>query len=304
MAVTMVNLQEVPQQSGVVRTVNETVEADEVKNPTPVTNLTEAIFLPFKSFRPVPLSSEAPLTPAQKLAKIIENVETQQALVKSKMVYLTEKRVNEVITNAEAELSDMGEGTFTDDEPGEVEARRERRVQAESLMEFMGRPAKKGAKKGDFIRRGSPSFAKQMDTPQLTSHIRHTYMVRKEASSKIRSIIMDSTAQLEAYHKLTSSTLKFYKQAQSRHTSTSDSSPLPSPIQKASGNVNISPPRASTVQNLASPRQKNAATLASPIRKGSGNLNISPEQSSPVPKLGSLGKKNAKKALPAAKQGI
>ncbi|PVH83019.1 hypothetical protein DL98DRAFT_128700 [Cadophora sp. DSE1049] len=234
MAVTMATPQ-VPQQPGraPARTGNRAVEPDEVKNTrNPVSNLAEAIFIPFKGFRSVPLSSEDPISQGEKLAKIVENVENQQALVKSNMIYLAGKRASEVVVKAEAELVDMREGGYIDEEPGATDARRERRREAEALMQFMKRPARTNARKEDFMGRGSANIASKanhtledgtptrkryangdvkMGSAPHKSKSRSTYTVRKEATSDLQFIVMDGTTQLEAYDKLSSATLNYYK---------------------------------------------------------------------------------------------
>ncbi|KAH7413368.1 hypothetical protein BKA64DRAFT_638030 [Cadophora sp. MPI-SDFR-AT-0126] len=276
----------VPQQSGnaAARTGSGPVEQNEVKNTqNPVSNLAEAIFIPFKGFRSIPLSSADPLSQTQKLAKIIENVENQQALVKSNMIYLAGRRAGDAVARAEAELVDMGEGLIGE-EPGALEAKREKRGEAEALMQFMRRPARKGAKKEDFTGRGSASITSNashkqenglsvrksyanggvnMSTAKLISRARSTSIIRKEATSVLQSIVMDGTTQLEAYDKLSSSTLNYYKQAQSRRTSRSDPS-LPLPVRARSGNVNFSPQRAATISSLGYPQKshKNASPRA------------------------------------------
>jgi len=269
------------------RTGSAAVELDEVKKiQASVSTLTEAIFLPFKGFRPVPLSSEDSLTQGEKLAKIVENVDNQQALVKSNMIYLTEKRASEVAAKAEAELVDMGEGHI-DEEPGAAEARRERRKEAEALMQFMRRPARANARKEDFIGRGSATTASRvshtlengapnrkryangdvkMGAPQPIPRSRSTYAIRKKATSDLQSIVMDGTTQLEAYHKLSSSTLNHYKQAQSRRTCTINST-YPSPVRARLGNINMSPQRAAIIPG-PSPSRKNDKNASPPVFQG------------------------------------
>ncbi|KAG4430050.1 hypothetical protein IFR05_014473 [Cadophora sp. M221] len=255
-----------------------TVEQDGVKIQNPASNLAQAIFIPFKGFPPVPLSSAAPLNQSEKLQRILENVENQQALVKSKMIYLAGKRAGEMIGKAELELMAVREGYDNDDESEEImKFRRERRKEADVMMQFMKTPSKKDAKSEDFMWRAGARASKTNTQNGLqkgtTSRMRHPngdiklggthkprsdYAIRKEVASSLQSIVMDGTTQLEAYDKVSSSSLNHYKQALARRTSRSDFS-SPSPIKARSGNINRSPKRASTLpgvllkENLVSP---------------------------------------------------
>ncbi|KAH9217285.1 hypothetical protein DL95DRAFT_444893 [Leptodontidium sp. 2 PMI_412] len=247
-----------------------TVEQDEVKVQNPASNLAQAIFIPFKGFPPIPLSSAVPLSQGEKLRRMQENVENQQALVKSKLIYLAGTRAGEMIEKAELELMAVGEGYENGDEAPEItEFRRERRREADAMMQFMKTPAKKDAKSEDFMRRASkPNHQNSLQMQNGTrsrkrhangdiklgsTHLDHgarsTYTIRKEVSSGLQSIVMDGTTQLEAYDKLSSSAINHYKQALSRCTTRSDFS-SPSPNKSRSGNINTTPKRASTVPGV------------------------------------------------------
>ncbi|KAH7370814.1 hypothetical protein BKA65DRAFT_489285 [Rhexocercosporidium sp. MPI-PUGE-AT-0058] len=243
------------------------VEQDEITIQNPRSNLPQAIFIPFEGFPPVPLSSAVPLSLGEKLQKTIENVENQQALVKSNIMYLAGQRAGEMIEKAERELLDVGEGYGTGDEAPEItEFRRERRRQVDAMMQFMRTPAKKDAKVKDFIRKAGayePSCHGSLDNGTASrkrhangdiklgsTHFDHTarstYTIRKEVSSGLQSIVMDGTTQLEAYDKLSSTTLDYYKQAFTRRASISDPT-TPSHIKVRSGNRNTTLKRASTI---------------------------------------------------------
>lgn len=181
------------------------------------------------------------------------------------MVSLCEKRAKEIVRHAEAELEKTGEEFASEDEAAEVvEARRERRREADALMVFLRKPAKKGAVKEDFLVRvaagmprsngvenGLPSRKRSADGEiklhSLERESRTPYNIRKTASSALRVLVMDGTTQLEDYDAVSTSTLDYYKKALARRTSTSEPSArvLPSPDRVQSGNINNAPQRSS-----------------------------------------------------------
>ncbi|CZT12932.1 uncharacterized protein RAG0_16577 [Rhynchosporium agropyri] len=206
------------------------------------TDLSRAVLLPFSGFRTPPLSSETPLSQAQRIQKVIENVEHHQTLVRENSVALAEEKAANMIEKSE--------------------------------------------------------HAADLDT-KAKPRLPHT--IRRDVSTNLQALVNDSTEQLEAYDKLSSSTLNHYKQALARRNSRPD--PLPAPMADRSVFDTIKPTPQPSMENTRQPSNLQAradpsspspvrkrsiikiTSSPSPIRKGSilKNTTTSPQRPKHVP---------------------
>ncbi|KAL2066619.1 hypothetical protein VTL71DRAFT_2690 [Oculimacula yallundae] len=238
------------------------VESELFKSRNPEYDLNKAIFLPFATIRPMPLSSETPLSQTQKLQKIVENVKHQQGLVRGNLENVVLNLAGRLIGKAEQELINIREETadwVVEDAPKIAEAKEEKRREAAALMKFMQRPARKDATPEYFTKmvrdghnktasqsRGVSSWKRdalgEIKTSaadnNAVSQPRLPLTIRTEVSADLRALITDGTEQLEACDKLSSATLDRHKRELVRYTSGGVISSVP-PVVARSGLENL-----------------------------------------------------------------
>ncbi|CZT48900.1 uncharacterized protein RSE6_09669 [Rhynchosporium secalis] len=269
------------------------------------TDLSRAVLLPFSGFQPPPLSSETPLSQVQRIQKVIENVEHHQTLVRENSVALAEEKAANMIEKSEQDLIEMGEVDMEDNQQV-VEDRRQRRREVDAQMKFMQKPTRKGATPEDYtqmvragmgrmIAQSSGQSRKRLASGELKisaadldtkAKPRLPLTIRRDVFTNLQALVNDSTEQLEAYDKLSSSTLNHYKQALARRNSRPD--PLPAPMADRSVFDTIKPTPQPSMENTRQPSNLQARadpSSPSPVRKGSilKNTTISPQRPKHVP---------------------
>ncbi len=244
------------------------------------------LFIPFKGFDPEPPTA---LDSRKKLEKIIEHVTAQQEIVRGNKVGLAQKQAEDLVSQAREEL-------FLTEYDNEVEdelARKQKREEADALVESLKIPAKKGAKRQDFearlLREDSANYTIQVETHDDVEmggmgtdtvsmpKDRPPCIIRRDLNTSLQSLINSSTYQLETYDTHAAATLAQYKRALSRRTSRSGPGPGPSFPQK-------SPIKSSTVKftgvekstNVESTPTKTGTSAQVILRKKTGESGDNP----------------------------